>query len=869
MANKKLILIDGNSLLFRAYYATAFPGATIMTNKEGYPTNAIFAFANMINKIINQMKPNESIMVAFDTDRKTFRSEIYKEYKANRSTVPEELVKQFPLSRTFLDAMGIFHYELKGYEADDIIGTVAKLASEENYEVTIYTSDRDYLQLADENTTINILKKGLSDIAIMTPETIKETYGFSPRQIIDYKGLRGDPSDNLPGIPGIGDKTAVKLINEFGTLENIIEGAKSMTSKVGQNICENAKLGLICRDLAIINREVPIDFTLSELLYEGYDFTKTNTFAQKYELRQFLNRLPAKWKRFNPLDIDIEVNEVYTIDGLNLGEEIALSIDMDEGDEYFKNDVYGFALTNGKMVYYIKIEDAIKDEAFKKLLSDENIQKLVYNSKQIEVAIYKYGLTLKGVKIDLLLAAYVIDSALNSTDIVSVMASFGIDVSKTDQNDFSLFGERDIKQAGKIALSTYSLKERIIKELKAIHATDLYFNIELPLSHVLAKMEIEGFPLDIETLDKFGVEYKEKIKSLEKEIHTIVGEKFNISSPKQLGEILFNKLGLPDRRGGSTSHDVLKDLLPSHEVIGKIIEYRKYTKINSTYIEGFKPHIYNDGKIHALFNQAQTTTGRLSSSSPNLQNISVRDEDGKKIRQAFFYREDEYSILSLDYSQIELRILAALSGCEKLLDIFKNNLDIHESTAKQVFHTDKVSADERRKAKAVNFGIIYGISDWGLSEQIGTSVKEAKSIIDAFFNSFPEVASFLHKVVVDATKDGYVSTLFGRRRYLRDFNSSNYQTREFAKRAAMNAPIQGTAADLIKIAMIKVDKLLKEGHYKTKMVLQIHDELIFKIHKDEEDVLIPLIKKAMEDVNDINVPLLVEGGVGKTFFDAK
>ena len=349
----------------------------------------------------------------------------------------------------------------------------------------------------------------------------------------------------------------------------------------------------------------------------------------------------------------------------------------------------------------------------------------------------------------------------------------------------------------------------------------------------------------------------------------MTGIKFNISSPKQLGEVLFTKLGLPDRKGGSTSHEVLKDLITFHPVISKIIEYRKFAKINSTYIEGFKPHLHNDGKIHALFNQAQTTTGRLSSSNPNLQNISVRDEDGKRIRKAFFYHEDEYQILSLDYSQIELRILASLSGCQKLIDIFKKGADIHESTAKQVFHKETITQEERRKAKAVNFGIIYGISDWGLSEQIGTSVKEAKSIIDSFFESFPEVGAFLHKVVIDATKDGYVSTMFSRRRYLRDFNSSNYQTREFAKRAAMNAPIQGTAADLIKIAMIKVDKLLTDGKYKTKMVLQIHDELIFKIHKDEIDTLIPLIKKTMEDIENINVPLLVEGGVGKTFFDAK
>lgn len=867
MANK-LILIDGNSLLFRAYYATAFPGATIMTNKEGYPTNAVFAFANMINKIISNMKNDEYIMVAFDTDRHTFRSEIYKEYKANRSSVPEDLVKQFPLARALLDALGIFRYEIKGYEADDIIGTVSCIASQNNFETIIYTSDRDYLQLANENTTINILKKGLSDIMVMTPKTIEETYGFKPLQIIDYKGLRGDSSDNLPGIPGVGDKTAVKLINEYGSLENIIEASKSMTSKVGQNILENASLGLICRDLAIINRNVPIDFALEDLKYGGYDFTKINSFAQQYELRQFLNRLPKKWKRFNPLDDEIEVKEIHSFKDIKIDKEISLALDIDKNEEYFKAEVYGFAICTGQDVYYIKINDALNDETFINILKDTNIDKHVYNAKMIEVAIFKYGLKINGIKNDLLLAAYVIDSSLNSTDIVNVMASFGIDVSK-DESEFNLFDNQDIKQTAKIAVATYTLKERIIKELKNIHALQLYENIELPLSHVLAKMEIEGFPLDINMLNNFGDEFKLKIKQLEKEIHDLVGEAFNISSPKQLGEILFNKLNLPDRKSGSTSQEVLKDLLPLHPVVEKVIEYRKYTKLNSTYVEGFKPHIHEDGKIHALFNQAQTTTGRLSSSSPNLQNISVRDEEGKQIRKAFYYQDDDYEILSLDYSQIELRILAELSNSKPLLDIFLNNEDIHESTAKKVFHKEEVTSDERRKAKAVNFGIIYGISDWGLSEQINTSVKEARTIIDNFFIAFPEVSEFLRKIVFEASRDGYVSTLFGRRRYLRDFNSSSYQTREFAKRAAMNAPIQGTAADLIKIAMINVDKLLEEGNYKTKMVLQIHDELIFMVHKDEKEQLMTKIKQVMENVKEIKVPLVVEGGCGKTFFDAK
>ena len=865
---KKLTIIDGNSLLYRAYFATASPGVEIMSTKDGIHTNALFAFANMMSKILSNMNKDESIFVAFDAEKKNFRHEQLETYKANRKPAPPELVEQFPLVRDFLKALNIFEFEEPGYEADDIAGTVAKLAGKEGYEVIIYTSDKDYLQLVDNNITVNLIKKGLKDINIMTPETVKEEFGFTPIQIIDYKGLRGDPSDNLPGIPGVGDKTAVKLIQEYGSLEKIIEASEEMTSKVGESIRNNKDIGMLCKNLAIIKIDTPINFTINDTKYSGYNFQEINKFAQRYELRQFMNKIPQKWKQADVLNASFEVEEIESLKGIDVPDIIGLAIDLDNEEYYYESDIYGFALSINDKNYYISYENALKDPRFKEILENNDIKKCGYYFKSIEVALANDGIKLNGQYIDIFLAAYLIDASMSTSKPEHVMAIFGQDLSGDDV-EVSLLDPKKMKRTAKVARASFYLKDKVVRELTEINALQLFFDIEMPLSHVLASMEYEGFPLDSEVLDKFGDEFKIKAKALEKEIYDLAGKEFNISSPKQLGVVLFDDLKLPNNKGGSTSLEALKTIQDKHPIVDKILEYRKYTKLISTYCDGLKVHIHKDKKIHALFNQALTTTGRLSSSNPNLQNISIRDEEAKQIRKAFYYDDEDIEILSLDYSQIELRVLSALSNCKGMLKAFNEHEDIHSSTARAVFHVEEPTPAERRKAKAVNFGIVYGISDFGLSEQIGVSFFEAKTIINSFFEAYPEITTFLKGIVENLQTDGYVSTVFGRRRYLREIHDTNYQVREFAKRAAMNAPIQGTAADLIKMAMIKVFAALEEGGYKSKMVLQIHDELIFKVYKEEKDDIYKLVKNIMENIYDLGVNLEVDGGFGKTWFDCK
>ena len=865
----KIIIIDGNSLFFRAYYATAYPGVEIMRSQDGTPTNAIFAFSNMINKILNELKQGEAIFVAFDTGKPSFRKKELETYKANRKPAPEDLVVQFPLAREFLSSLGIYQFEEEGFEGDDIAGTVAKLAEKEGYDVHVYTSDRDFLQLVDSNISIHILKKGLSDVQIMTPEIVKEEWGFEPIKIIDYKGLRGDTSDNLPGIPGIGEKTAVKLIQEYGDFDNIIANADNIKGKVGQSIKENAEIGRISRDLAVILTDLELPFKVDDLLYEGYEFSKINAFCQKYGLKQFISKITPKWKIMdqNILE-DFKPTIVSSLKDYPRPKYIGLALDYLD-DDYTNTDIFGIAIDYDNHHFYIHFDDLVKDDYTKAILLDEGIFKYCYDYKAIKVSLALKGIGIEGCKFDLLLASYLIDSSIKNNP-VSVINLFGYDLDLNKEEGISLFSQEAVEKTTKLAYFAHFLEKKVKKELNEIAAINLYETLELPLSTTLAEMEIEGFPLDKTTLESYGVEFKKKIDVLTNEIFELAGETFNIASPKQLGIVLFEKMGLKSNKKGSTSFEYLKDLTDEHPIINKILEYRKYSKLLSTYVDGLKAHIHKDGKIHAKFNQALTTTGRLSSSDPNLQNISIRDEEGKVIRKAFYYPNHEFEILSLDYSQIELRVLASLSHCQGLLDIFKSGEDIHAATAKRVFNLiDEPTPAQRRKAKTVNFGIVYGISDWGLAEQLEISVKEAKDIISSFYNNFPEIATFFQSIVNNAIKDGYVSTLMGRRRYLRELHDSNYQTREFAKRAAMNAPIQGTAADLIKLAMNKVRERLIEENLKSKMVLQIHDELIFKVVPTEKDKLYKIVKETMENALSLEIPLEVDGGFGLDWYNAK
>lgn len=871
---KKLIVIDGNSLLFRAFFATSYGDtSSIMRTKDGTPTNAIFAFANMVGKIMSSFQGGESLFIGFDTDSQTFRKEEFEGYKANRKPAPPELIPQFPISREFLDALNVVHYECHGVEADDICGTIAKLASQEGYEVTVYTSDKDYLQLVDDAITVNLIRKGLSDINPITPASMVEQFGFTPKQIIDYKGLRGDSSDNLPGIPGVGEKGAVKLISEFGDFEAIIQAAKDgkIKGKLGENIVANEALGRQSYSLATMKLDVPLPFGLEDLLYQGYSFDAISEFCKKYELRQFLSRLPASLKA-NGSSAEPPVAEtVSSLEGKELPNAIGFAFDFD-GMSYQEEAPLGVAFATGKVTYYLSYEDFLKDEKAKAVLEDASIKKYVYDAKMITVVLKKENIKVQGIAFDLLLSAYLLDSSLTG-DKRLAYAVFGADISpKEESSGLSLFSSGHPESTGRMAHFALSVYPKAIAQMKNENCLSLYEEIEFPLTFVLADMESEGFPLDKASLEEIGKDYRQKRDEAERQIVAIAGHPINPASPKQVGELLFNELGLGNGKNTSTSVDVLKSLEPLHPVVSKILEYRKYAKLVGTYIDGLLPHIQGDGKIHTCFNQAQTTTGRLSSSSPNLQNISTRDEESRLIRKAFFYPDGNTKILSLDYSQIELRILSAMSSCQTYIDVFNAGHDVHSETARAIFGlapSEEVPHDLRRRAKAVNFAIIYGTTPFGLADQIGTTPTEASRIIRSFYAAYPEIDRFLAEIIKEAEAKGYVETMFGRRRYFREINDPNYAKREAARRAALNAPVQGSAADLIKIAMLKVAAFLRENTCKTRMVLQIHDELLFALDPSEEATIVPKIKEIMESAISLPVKLQVEGSAGSSWYEAK
>lgn len=862
---KKLLVIDGNSLLFRAFYATSYGEGPIMSTKSGIPTNAIFAFANMLSKIISSFKGDESIFIGFDADSHTFRKEEYEEYKANRKPCPEELKAQFPISRELCRALGVICYEEHGIEADDICGTVAKMGSKAGYEVTVYTSDKDYLQLIDEHISVSLLKVGLSNTDLVTLSNMKEKFGFDPLQIIDYKGLRGDSSDNLPGIPGVGDKTAVKLINEYGSLEKIFEVAPSQKGKVWQNIVQFEKQGRLCYELATILTNVNLPFTLEDLQYKGYSFDEVSSFANKYELKQLLARLPQSLKISSKEKREIEYKEINSIKGINLGKKIGLALDIDYSS-YHKSPLQGVAIATEGCAYYENIDDFKNDEELIEIIKNPEIKKNVYDGKATTYALNTIGIAIEGIENDILLAAYLLDSSLNDNPEI-VFSYFGLDISSDEK--VSLFASSSSTTIMKMAYFSLELDEKITKNLKSVDSYKLYKEIEMPLMKILSKMEIEGFPLHKEKLEEFKEIFEEKKKFYQNEVYSYAGKEFNINSSKQVADVLYKEMSLPDLKKGSTSIEVLSDLQKYHPIITSILNYRKYAKQLSTYIDGFVPYIKEDGKIHSYFNQAQTSTGRLSSSSPNLQNISARDDEARKIRQAFYYDDPDVCLLSLDYHQIELRILAALSNCQAYIDVFNNDHDVHTETAKKIFHTNEVSSQLRRQSKAINFAIIYGTTVFGLSQQINSSFEEAKNVISNFYASYPEVKQYLDQIIHDAETKGYVSTMFGRRRYLREINDPNFVKREAARRAALNAPVQGSAADLIKIAMVKVDNFLKGSKLKTKMVLQIHDELIFAVPKDELEYVKNEISSIMTNAVELPVKLTVEAGIGKTWYEAK
>lgn len=866
---KKLVIVDGNSLLFRAYYATSFTG-TIMRRKDGFPTNAIFGFSNMMNKIISTLKDGDLLFVSFDTGKKTFRHKEMETYKAQRKPIDEDLKLQLPVARDLLKAMGVFYYELEGYEGDDLAGTVAKIGSNANLEVDVYTSDKDYLQLINDNISIYMITKGIKETKIMNKESLFNEMGLTPDQIRDYKGLMGDPSDNIKGIPGVGEKTAIKLLQQYSSLEGIIEAMKNDKSKLAQKILDNQDLGKFCKHIATIDTDVPLPFTLEDLEYSGYDFNELSSFYTKEEFYSLLKKLKPNSKKRNinkSTEKSIKFEKILISSFKDLPNNISTFVLDYNQTNYHHANVNNVIFADDKNVYIYDYSLAKKDKDFINFITNEEIKKATFDSKAMYVLLNKDHIQLNGITFDLLLASYLLDSSL-ANDPITVCAYFGKNILSNDQ--LTLFD--DNSSTCNLTYVINSIKDEVIASLKEIDCYDLYNNIELKLAIVLAKMEIEGFPLNKEALNIINEKYKIILNELTEKIDELAGVKINLSSPKQVADLLFNKLMLPSNKKQSTSIEILNNIKHLHPIVPLLIEYRKYSKLISTYTSGLSDYIFPDGKIHALFNQALTTTGRLSSSEPNLQNISVRDEEGKLIRKAFFYDEDNLSLLSLDYSQIELRLLAHMANVSLLIKAFNEGKDVHEQTAREIFNIpndEEVPSNLRRKAKTVNFGIVYGISDWGLAEQLSCPVQEAKTIINNFYLVYPEIKTYFDNVVEFATKNNYVTTLFKRRRYILELNSDNYQTREFGKRAAQNAPIQGTAADLIKMAMIKIDEEITKQQLKSKLILQIHDELIFKIYPEEKEIMYNLVKSTMENIYPLKVKLEVDGSCAKTWYDCK
>ena len=845
---KKVLLIDGNSLLFRAYYATSYTG-NIMHTKDGIYTNAIFAFSNMINKVYSLSKPDYAL-VAFDARGKTFRHQEYQDYKAGRKPAPEELIMQFPLAREMIDKMGIKWFELEGYEADDIVGTLAKQASNKGYKVDVFSSDRDLLQLVDNNISLNVPKKGITEIDVVTPENIVAFYGIRADQVTDYKGLRGDDSDNIKGIAGVGEKTATKLLEDYDSIEGIYENIATIKGKLQEKLMLGKEDAFNSKKLATIYTSVPLDFSIEDCVVVNKN-QELVEFYKKYEMFSLMKKV----------NVEKEENFIYEIkDDLEdnfLDKELMIYPDFDNNN-YHKSEIKGIAFSDGVNNFYLTKDNVFQDKIISYLLSDK--KKVIYDLKALKIALIR--MNVKDIKgLDFKIACNLVDCNLKE-DIDSIFNHYGyiLPSIKEDKINYCCYITNCMSKIFPLVLS--KIEEYDLK--------NLYYNLELPLVDVLTTMEDNGVIIDKEKLEELGVEYRFKLNSLENEILKLANKEFNVSSPKQVAEVLFDDLGLTMNKKRSTSSDELEKIEGEHPIVSLILSYRKYSKLLSTYIEGLQNYIYEDGYIHAIFNQTQTQTGRLSSSEPNMQNISVRDEESKYIRKAFHSRFKNGNILSIDYSQVELRVLASLSNDEEMIKSFTKGEDIHTATASAIFSLPKemINDDLRRKAKAINFGIVYGISDWGLAEQVGIAPKEAKLFIQKYFETYPAIKQYLDDIVEFCKENGYVTTLYKRRREVKEINSSSYMEREFGKRVAMNTPIQGTSADIMKIAMIGVHNYIKNNDCRSKLIMQIHDELVFDLAPGEEH-LIEVFKNIMEEASNLQVKLVASYGVGKDWYEAK
>ncbi len=858
---KKIVLVDGNNLLFRSYYATAYSG-NIMRNKDGFPTNGVYGFVNMINKIIAEEKP-EYMMVAFDIG-KTFRHEKYVDYKGGRNATPEDLKVQFPVAKKILTAMGIKYLECDGYEADDIIGTISmRCEKDDDYEALIVSSDKDLLQLISDETTVKLLKT--KDYIWMDKKTFTDTYGFDPIHMIDLKALMGDSSDNIPGVKGIGEKGAIKLISEYQTLDNIYDNINNIKGATQTKLIEGHESAYYSKDLVTIYREVPLDITFNDLVYKK---EHTDELINIYNDLGFYSLLKKEsiTKENNTKELKVNIiNSLEEINNISITKPLGIYLELDNSNYHHAN-IIGMSLYNEEVSAYIPYEVLKQQPNFL-----TNGIKYTYDYKKILVSFNKYNLDIKDITFDTMIAGYLLNYTIKD-DIATLANDLSYDIEfynkKKELSDIE-FARNSILRAKFI----YESYPELDKKLKEEEVYDLYSNIEFPLIKVLAKMEIEGIRVDAKILEDMKKEICTKIEEVEKDIYTLAGEEFNIASPKQLGEILFDKLKLPyakkNKTGYVTDANVL-GRLTNYEIVAKILEYRMLTKLYSTYLEGILNTISSDGKIHTIYTQALTRTGRLSSIEPNLQNIPIRNEFGRLIRKAFIPEENSI-ILSSDYSQIELRVFAHLSNVKELIDAFNNNLDIHTKTAMDIFNVDMndVTPLMRRQAKAVNFGILYGISSYGLSEDLKISPSEAKKFMDKYFETYPGIKDYMQKLIDDAYLKGYSITLMNRRRNIEELKDTNYNIKSMGERMALNTPIQGTSADILKKAMIEIDNIFTKENIKSKMLLQVHDELIFNVYNDEIDKVKEIVKDTMENTYKLSVPLKVSINTGNNWYEAK
>lgn len=874
----KLVLIDGNSLSFRAFYALP-----LLSNHAGIHTNAVYGFAMLLEKIIKEEKPNH-FLVAFDAGKMTFRHSKYSEYKGGRQKTPPELSEQFPYIRQLLDAYHIKRYELDNYEADDIIGTLSRQADEEDFETIIITGDRDLTQLATDNVTIYYTKKGVTDVDHYTPKFIAEKYnGLVPKQIIDMKGLMGDTSDNIPGVAGVGEKTAIKLLNQFESVEGVYEHIEEVTAKkLKEKLINSKDDALMSKDLATINVHSPIEVSLEDTKLTLQDDTTVKIeLFKKLEFKQLLADIDTSSTNEEVIDKTFEIEQDFQNVDLNDLNEAVIHFEL-EGTNYLKDTILKFGFYTNHQHVVINAEDVKDYKHLVQWLEDKNTTKIVYDAKKTYVSAHRLGINIENIEFDVMLASYIIDPSRSIDDVKSVVSLYGQNYVKDNITIFGKGKKHHIPEEPILNEHIASVTEAIAavtptmkSQLEDYNQIELLKDLELPLARILSEMEEIGIYTDFNDLKEMEFEIQKKLDVLISNIHESAGEAFNINSPKQLGVVLFETLQLPvikkTKTGYSTAVDVLEKLQGEHPIIDDILEYRQLAKLQSTYVEGLQKVISKDHRIHTRFNQTLAQTGRLSSIDPNLQNIPIRLEEGRKIRKAFKPTSKDSVILSADYSQIELRVLAHITQDESLKHAFINGHDIHTATAMKVFNveSDQVDSLMRRQAKAVNFGIVYGISDYGLSQSLGITRKQAKAFIDDYLASFPGVKQYMSDIVKDAKAQGYVETLLHRRRYIPDITSRNFNLRSFAERTAMNTPIQGSAADIIKLAMVKFSEKIKETKYHAKLLLQVHDELIFEIPKSEVEDFSKFVEEIMEQALVLDVPLKVDSNYGATWYDAK